>query len=46
MLWLTVADLVDSDLEDARVDAALAAWEAESVRLRSEAVRAARGVRS
>ena len=46
MLWLTVADLVDSDLEDARVDAALAAWEAESARLRSEAVRAARAERS
>ena len=46
MLWLTVADLVDSDLEDARVDAALAAWEAESARLRAEAVRAARAERS
>merc|ERR1719183_3098340 len=31
MLWLSVADLVDSGLEDAAVDEALAAWEAESV---------------
>ena len=46
MLWLTVADMVDSDLDDAAVDAALAAWEAESARLRTEAVRAARAERS
>ena len=46
MLCLTVADLVDSDLDDARVDEALAAWEAESARLRAQAVRAARAERS
>ena len=46
MLWLTVADMVDSDLDDATVDEALAAWETESARLRAEAVRAARAERS
>ena len=46
MLWLTVADMVDSDLDDAAVDEALAAWETESARLRTEAVRAARAERS
>ena len=45
LLWLTTADLVDSDLEDAAVDATLAAWEAESARLCAEAVRAARAER-
>ena len=46
LLWLTVADMVESDLEDAAVDATLAAWETESARLRAEAVRAARAERS
>ena len=45
MLWLTVADLVDAGLEDAKVDAALAKWETENARLRAEAVRAARAAR-
>ena len=46
MLWLSMADLVDSGLEDAAVDEALAAWEAESARVRTEAMRAAREARS
>ena len=45
MLWLSVADLADSGLDDAAVDAALVAWETESARLRVEAMRAARAER-
>ena len=45
MLWLTVADLIDAGLEDAKVDAALTKWETENARLRAEAVRAARAAR-
>ena len=45
MVWMTVADLVDSGLEDVKVDAALAEWEAENARLRAEALRAARAAR-
>ena len=42
MLWLSVTDLAESDLEDEKVDAALDAWEAENAHLRTEAMRAAR----
>ena len=45
MLWLSVTDLAESDLEDAKVDAALDAWEAQNARLRTEAMRAARAER-
>ena len=46
MLWLSAADLADSGLDDARVDAALVAWEAESTRLRTQAMSDARAARS
>ena len=45
MMWLSVPDLIDSGLDDAALDTALDAWEADNARLRTEAVRAARAER-
>ena len=45
VLWLSVTNLADYGLDDAAVDAALDAWEAENARLRTEAMRAARAER-